>query len=397
MYLCSLALLFPHASFAARDFPEPDQINYDKTPGYGENGGTDILEWSAKSASVAGEPKVPGSVTPPTGLRLRWLGTAGFEISDDETTILIDPFLSRPSIVDLFLLHRLPIDTEAVDKYVLDPLGPGGLSRVKAILVSHTHHDHAQDVPYILAKYPSAAERPLVVGDPNVADLLRLYNGRVKENPWLAGVDDLSAGPQKILHFDKCDMDDPPVGKPIGYPVGQFGDFKVTAFINNHGLYDIYPVELQGPMLGKPPFLSFEYLAYLHTSMTYLIDYKGFRILATDSARFLNEGLTGWEILQGGTVDLLLQGIASRKKDNHIADRVTWTAPRYLVPTHFDNFFKPMDQFQEFDYKILLPNDNSNLKAFIDGFCGKEIRRPCPALRMTKMFYYYGLENLIRR
>jgi hypothetical protein len=133
--------------------------------------------------------------------------------------------------------------------------------------------------------------------------------------------------------------------------------------------------------------------------MSYLITYKGkFRMFFTDSARFLNGERVAWEIWRdGGPVDVLALGIASRKNDNRIADRVEWFQPRYLLPTHYDNFFRPMDEMVDWDYKILLPNDNSLLKEFIDGYCGGEVRPPCPALRMTKFDYYYSLENLIRR
>src|SRR5581483_8988972 len=108
--LALLAGLFCASPSAyARDLPAPDQINYDGVPTYAPNGGTEVLEWSQKSAATAGEPLVPASLTPPPGLRIRWLGTAGFEISDDNTTILLDPFVSRPGYIDVFLFQKLPI------------------------------------------------------------------------------------------------------------------------------------------------------------------------------------------------------------------------------------------------------------------------------------------------
>src|SRR5262249_45574714 len=119
----------------ASDFPAPDQISYEGVPSYSPSGGTEVLEWTEKSASTPGEPLVPSSLTPPDGLRLRWLGTAGFEISDDGTTLLLDPFVSRPDYIHVFLFQQMPIDTQAVDQYILGPLGPEGRSRVKAILV----------------------------------------------------------------------------------------------------------------------------------------------------------------------------------------------------------------------------------------------------------------------
>ena len=39
----------------------------------------------------------PRSSRPTSGVKIRWLGTAGHVIEGARTTLLIDPFLSRPS------------------------------------------------------------------------------------------------------------------------------------------------------------------------------------------------------------------------------------------------------------------------------------------------------------
>src|SRR5206468_2435085 len=108
--------------------------------------------------------------------------------------------------------------------------------------------------------------------------------------------------------------------------------------------------------------------------------------------------LVAAEVGTGGPVDLLLEGIASRMKDNQIVTRINKLKPRYFIPTHYDNFFKPMDQFRTFDFElidpIIAPNDNSRLKEFIETF-GHDVQTPLPKLRMMKMFYYYSLEELL--
>jgi len=406
---CSPAYRPPRLNFVA-----PDQIAYDKVPGFGAGGGTDILEWDSRSASGSDETVVRASLVAPKGLRLRWLGTAGFEISDDETSILVDPFLSRPPVNPLVSKQaklKLDIDTEAVDKYLIEPMmQSGSFKKLKAILISHTHHDHAQDVPYILSKFPKTSERPLVAGDQNLPKLLEAYMDREKEIPWLRDIERLTLTRRKIFSFDQQKKLARPVNGKLGLPVGTFGRFTITAFISEHGLYDDIPFTLEGDMRGKAPLTGLEYKAYLNSSMTYLIEYsmgsglspdpkRTLRIFATDSARFLNGDLVSSEVTQGGRVDLLLEGIASRKKDNRISDKINGFNPAYFIPTHYDNFFKPMGEFQTFDFEIsdpiVAPKDNSNLKEFIQGFCGPEIRRPCPRFRMLKMFYYYSLENFL--
>jgi L-ascorbate metabolism protein UlaG (beta-lactamase superfamily) len=398
-----LAIALAASSAWAKDFVSPDQIVYDMVPGFGAQGGTEVLEWERKSVSGSGEPAVTATIEAPRGLRLRWLGTAGFEISDDETSILVDPFVSRPTAFQA--LGPLDIDVEAVDKYVTEPMvRSGSLNKLKAILVSHTHIDHVQDVPYVLSKFPKAMNRPLVAGDKNLACLLKAYNGREKEISWLKGIDPLKSGPQKIFDFDKKKKLTPPPNQKLGIPVGTFGKFTITAYISEHGLYDDIPFTLEGGLSGKAPLTGLQYKAYLNSSMTYLIEYttgsgnakRTFRIFAADSARFLHPAEVSREVMQGGPVDLLLEGIASRKKENMIPQKIDGFMPKYFIPTHYDNFFVSFDKFRTFDFAIKeTGSDNSQLKQFIETFCGPEIHSPCPKLRMMKMFYYYSLEKLL--
>jgi hypothetical protein len=389
----------------AKDFVSPDQIVYDMVPGFGPQGGTEILEWERKSASGSGEPSVPATINAPSGLRLRWLGAAGFEISDDDTSILIDPFVSRPTAFQG--LFKLDIDTEAVDKYVIEPMmREGSFNKLKAILVSHTHIDHVQDVPYILSRFPKAANRPLVAGDENLNCLLKAYTGRGNDISWVKGIDPLKSTPQKIFKFNKNSKLNPPPNQKLGIPVGTFGKFTITAFISEHGLYDDTFLTLEGGISGKAPLTGLQYKAYLNSSMTYLIEYdagpeaaggpkRTVRMFAADSARFLNGERVSSEVTAGGPVDILLEGIASRRKENGIPRKIDGFKPRYFIPTHYDDFFVPLDQFRTFDFEInATGSDNSRLKEFIEAFCGPDIHVPCPKLRTMKMFYYYSLQTL---
>jgi L-ascorbate metabolism protein UlaG (beta-lactamase superfamily) len=399
--------------FLAKDFVAPDQISYDEVPGFRAIAGSEILEWDQISAASSTEPKVLASLDAPKGLRLRWLGAAGFEISDDQTAILIDPFVSRPDFLQALVpLIKLKIDTEAVDRYVLDPMKASGIfHNLRAILVSHPHHDHAEDVPYILSRFPRVSfalrdVRPLVVGDRNLAALLKAYDGRQEQIPWLQGVERLSSGRRQIIDFDKKLMKQlkdgkPPDGKPLGRRIaGDFGNFRITAFIGEHGLYDDTTFTLQGTIWGKAPFAGDQYRAYLNSSLTYLIEYvvggkTKLRIFAADGARSLDQKDVSREVAADGPVDILLQGIAARKKENAIPDRIEGFQPKYFIPTHYDNFFVPFTEFRNFDFTIQMQTDNSALVDFLRTFSKTAEKSPGTRLRMMKMFYYYSLENLL--
>ena len=107
------------------------EISYAGVLGYDSALGQ-ILDWSRASVKH-NEPNIRSAVKPLPGLRIRWLGTFGYEISDAQTTILIDPFISRPKFTEL--LKPLVIDTSAVQRYLSSTID---LDKLAAILVTHT-------------------------------------------------------------------------------------------------------------------------------------------------------------------------------------------------------------------------------------------------------------------
>lgn len=75
----------------------------------------------------------------PDAVRVRWLGTAGFAIAHAGQTLLVDPYLTRASLPRC-LLAPLRTDRDAVRRHV---------EKADAVVVGHTHFDHALDVPFI--------------------------------------------------------------------------------------------------------------------------------------------------------------------------------------------------------------------------------------------------------
>lgn len=89
-------------------------------------------------------------------LRLSYLGTAGWEITDGQTVILVDPYLTRlktetPNDPPLATDPRpLVTDSDFVhsDQAVID----AHIRKADYILITHTHLDHVLDMPYIARK-----------------------------------------------------------------------------------------------------------------------------------------------------------------------------------------------------------------------------------------------------
>ena len=353
-------------------------ISYDGVHGYDSALGQ-VLEWS----SLKEEPRVRSSDKPPEGLRLRWLGTSGFELGDNKTTILIDPFVSRPRVSNP--LAPLIIDTTAVDELILKPMGD---RNVDVILVSHAHADHVMDVPLVLSRSTTTNHRPLLVGDPNTVALVESYH--------------LSAE-TRLLAFDEG---------VVHYLIGQFGDFTVEAVRSLHPQYDFLPWRgPEGEIEGHPPFTGFDYLSYRNIAIAYIISYRGLKFVFCDGAVLQN--------LQAiGEADLLVLGIPVRK-NNTIADALAALQPSFFIPTHYDDFFVPFHEMDQFDVTIgltvplpgknndeILLVDFSRFGKFFEEFPNyiRGARRKLPTesqsfldprLRILKPLTYYSLESLI--
>ncbi len=81
------------------------------------------------------------------GVKVTYFGNTTILVSDGETNLLVDGFFSRPSAV------RTLFGKIAPDKDVIDSeLENGGITKLNAILIGHSHHDHALDAPYVAQK-----------------------------------------------------------------------------------------------------------------------------------------------------------------------------------------------------------------------------------------------------
>ncbi len=92
-------------------------------------------------------------------LTFRWLGVAGVELKAGNQVLAIDPFFTRPSVLQL--LHPLESDNSLVTQR---------LNHCDVVLVTHSHYDHLLDVPAVLRHTGAQA-----YGSANTCQLLRLH------------------------------------------------------------------------------------------------------------------------------------------------------------------------------------------------------------------------------
>ena len=238
-------------------------------------------------------------------VRLTWLGTAGVFIEDGKTGILIDPYVSRFGMSAVALRLPLKPDRQLVQKWVEK------LSREKisAVIVSHSHFDHAADAPYFAIE----ASAPLIGTESTV----NVGRG--------AGVEE---------------------SKLIAVKPGQtmtFGDFTVTFIESVHGPAVLghvpFPGTIDKPLV--PPAAAGKYR--LGGVFALLIAHPAGTILHHGSAGFKPD------MYDGISVDVLLLGISGRGNTYQYLENVALkTRARLVVPIHLDNFFKPLKDDMSF-------------------------------------------------
>ncbi len=91
------------------------------------------------------------------GLYFRWLGVGGVQLRYGKKILLVDPFLTRPSLREV-IFHRLESNLDLLRDEI---------PRADAIFITHAHYDHLMDAPAIVKQTGAA-----VYGSNNVVKLL---------------------------------------------------------------------------------------------------------------------------------------------------------------------------------------------------------------------------------
>jgi L-ascorbate metabolism protein UlaG (beta-lactamase superfamily) len=245
----------------------------------------------------------------PSGLEVEWLGVSGYRLTYEGVSVFIDPYVSRVPLRSLLLRRPAMPDAPMIDRYATAP-GP-----VAGVLVGHTHFDHAVDAPAIARRHRTKA-----YGSPSLAHLMRLH-----------GLDELAV--VVVPH------------QP--YELGPF----VVRFVPSRHSKLLFGRRV--PMDGE---LTCDHLdglapgAYRCGAVWGIrIDVAGVSLYHQGSANLDDREL------RGGPVDVFLAGIAGRSVTPRYWERILPRLdPRIIVPTHYDNFFSPLGERQEFVARVRL-------------------------------------------
>jgi len=261
-------------------------------------------------------------VTSQNSITLSYLGTAGWEISDGRIVILVDPYLSRLKTVtpNDAMLDDDPRpmftagDIAKSDEAVIN----AHIHRADYILITHTHFDHALDMPYISRKTGAT-----VVGTESTVNFARA-----------SGVPDAQLLTVK------------------GGEDYQFGAFSLRVIPSLHGLLRRAPNRSQvaGPRRptvfpadAKPPFRLGELLVEGGT-LAYLVRIGGRQVLAFGSMNYIEREVDGLR------PDVVLVGAMPERREvyDYTARLLRLLGhPRLVLPTHWDRFNVTYDVSQE--------------------------------------------------
>jgi L-ascorbate metabolism protein UlaG (beta-lactamase superfamily) len=239
----------------------------------------------------------------PAGLQIEWLGVSGYRLTYEGHTLFVDPYVSRRPLRDLLLRRSALPDPACLDRFA------GAVGQVVGVLVGHTHFDHAVDAPAIARRFGCRA-----YGSGSLAALMALH-----------GLGDRAVEVQPHRPYE-------------------LGPFTVGFTPSAHsklllGLAVPYDGDLTCEHLD-----SLSPAAYRCGQVWGIsIEVAGLRLYHQGSANLVDDA-----IRERG-VDVFLAGVAGRSFTRDYWRRILpRIEPSVVVPTHYDNFFRPLGERMEF-------------------------------------------------
>ncbi|MGJ8643147.1 MAG: MBL fold metallo-hydrolase [Luteolibacter sp.] len=251
---------------------------------------------------LVGEPAVSSPSKRSQEVTITYLGTNGYLIESGETSIVIDPYFSRIGMSSIILNYSMKPNQEEIESALKRANFP---ESIDAFLVTHAHFDHLLDVP----------------------PLQKQFGGKI-----------VTSQTGKYL----CEASGIPSDEIIAANHNQtyrFGKAKITVLEAAHDRI-CWHVPFSGHItepLDGPPGHAKDWK--VGTPFAFLIEISGKRIYV-DSGGI--EGQLANPVAKNA--DLAILGVAVRDSQKRFPEAVAAVNPRYVLPSHQDDFFLPFDR-----------------------------------------------------
>jgi len=277
-------------------------------------------------------------------VKVTFLGNTTLVVRDNNTTLLVDGFLSRPGRIQT--LFRRVGPSEAI---FMKALGDVGVNKVDAVLVGHAHHDHALDATAIADRFPTAQAY-------GSASFANLYEGSTKREGTAAieippeGRDDIKIGAFKV-------------------------DFKPSTHVAPKSFVQrLIDGEIKEPLKLPAHFtrLNCGAVFALH------IKHAEGNIVVTTTAGAKKDALKGLTPT-GQRPPVFFLGIGyldkvPKDQAHYWEHTVTAVQPEVIVPVHWDDFTRPLKDGLKVPPRLFFGDTRATIKFVKDNAAGRKVR-----------------------